>query len=298
MLTDFQRSSTLHAIRHAARRALLAGVSLGWLWLSAPAPAHEENSQVVEKLTEQIAAAPNDAELYLKRAEMQRLTSHWHAAEVDYARARQLAPDLRIIDLACATMWNDAGMPEHALPLLDRFIQHAAQNPDGYSERGRAKRILQQWTSAAADFSTAVKLTPQPSPENFSIWAATLEDGQDDAAALEVLSQGLARLGDIASLETIALNLEENSGQFDPALKRLEGMLERPGRKEALLVRKAAILIAAGRPAAARPVLELAQSELAALPEERRLSTAARKVAADIERMNQSLSAPTTTPNK
>lgn len=286
MLTDFQRPSKLLA------------VSLGWLCLAATVPAHEENSLVVEKLTEEIAAAPNDAQLYLKRAEMQRLTNHWHAAEADYTRARELAPDLRLIELAFATMWNDAGMPERALPLLDRFIQRDAQNPDGYSERGRAKRILQQWTSAAADFGTAVRLTAEPAPENFSDWANTLEQGQAYAEALEVLNQGLARLGEIASLEAMALNLEEKSGQSDAALKRVESMLQRPGRKEALLVRKAAILITAGRPAAALPVLDLAQNELAALPEDRRLSAATQKVAADIERMKNSLSAPTTLPNK
>jgi type II secretory pathway component PulM len=45
-------------------------------------------------------------------------------------------------------------------------------------------------------------------------------------------------------------------------------------------------------------VLELAQAELATLPEDRRLSAATQKVAADIERMSASLAAATTTPNK
>jgi predicted Zn-dependent protease len=297
MLMDSQRQNHPASRPAASRRRLVVGLS-GWLLLLAALPAHEENSLVVEKLTAQIAATPNNPQLYLKRAELQRLTEHWHAAEADYKRASELAPELGLIDLASATMWNDAGMPERALPLLERFIQRDGQNPDGYSERGRARSLLKQWTGSAADFGTALKLTAQPSPENFSDWARALEQAQAYPEALEVLNQGLARLGEIASLESMALDLEEKSGQSDAALKRIDNMLGRAGRKDSLLAKKAAILIAAGRRAAAGPVLELAQAELATLPEDRRLSAATQKVAADIERMSASLAAATTTPNK
>jgi hypothetical protein len=49
--------------------------------------AHKENSFVVRRLTERIAVSPNNAKLYLARAEMSRLSQHWHVAAPDYERA-------------------------------------------------------------------------------------------------------------------------------------------------------------------------------------------------------------------
>jgi len=292
MPADFQRQIPPSHPR-PARRLTGALVPLAGLWLATatPARAHEENSEVITKLNAQIAANPSDPELLLKRAEMHRIVQHWHAAETDYSRAAQLAPDRPVVGLAFATMWNDAAKPLLAIPLLDKFIEREPNNPAGFSERGRSHALLKHWPAAADDFAAAVKLNSQPSPQDFANWAGALSHQPSPGAAIAVLDQGLLALGNVASLEFMALDLEETNNLGAAALARLERMLARPGRKDALLVRKANLLVAAGNPGKARGALEQARAELADLPDGRRLTPATRKVAAEIETLRAQLAA-------
>lgn len=266
--------------------------------LAGPLAAHEDNSVEIANLTAAIAANPADPQLYLKRAEMQRLLQHWEAAEADYSQAAKLAPDLAIVDLASASMWNDAGKPKLALPLLDRFIQRSPDNPGGFSERGRARRLDGQFRAAADDYARAVALTREPAPEDYASWAAALVDAGAPAEAVAVLNQGIGRLGRLPALDFQALDIEQQSAQFDAALARLEILLAAPGRKDSLLVRKAEILLAAGHRDAAKLALAQAQAELDSLPDMRRLTAASQKVAASIQRIAAALAAATTPTNQ
>lgn len=275
-----------------AARGLLAGSLWLGLTLGPTLRAHEDTSVEIADLTTAIAAAPADPLLYLRRAEMHRLAKHWHAAEPDYARAAQLQPGLGLVNLAWAAMWNDAGQPERALPLLNRFLEREPRNADGYTERARTRRMLKDWPAAATDYESAVRFSSQPSPEAFIDWAESWREGQSPGQALAVLKRGLVELGAVVSLEVKALELEEQTGRFEDALQRLNTMLARPGRKETLLVKKARVLFAADRAAEAAEALQLAQAELDALPATRRATAASQQVAADIQHLSATLAAP------
>jgi tetratricopeptide (TPR) repeat protein len=276
----------------------------GWLavaWLCMPGMtavcAHEENSLVIRQLTEEISASPDEAGLYLRRAEMHRLIQHWHAAEADYRRAAHLAPGLTFVDLAAATMWNDAGRPEQALPLLDRFLVREPASSAGHSERARSKRMLKQYETAAADYAAALDHSTDPQPEMFADWADTLIDAGSPAQALAVLERGITRIGPVASLERKIVQLEISMGRYDSALTRVEALLARPGRKESILVIKAEILLAAGRHDEARACVDLARREFDSVPEARRLTAAGEKLAADLNRLVLRTVAASTSPN-
>lgn len=275
----------------------VAGFLLLCFFGSSPVPGHEENSVVIQQLTEQIKASPNDAMLYLKRAEMQRLIEHWHAAEPDYKRAAELDPKLTIVDLTFGTMWNDVGKPDKALPLLDRYLSREPASADGHAERARTKRMLKQWAAAAADYAAAVEQSAEPAPELFADWADTLCEGGDPMQALGILDRGLARLGQASSLEMKALDIEQANQRHAAALKRIDAMLDRPGRKDALLLRKAEILVAAEREDEARACVALARKEFNAVPEARRATVAGKELAARIERLDARLSPPAPAPN-
>lgn len=228
--------------------------------------------------------------LHLKRAEMQRLIRHWHAAEADYRKAAALAPGLVIVGLSFGTMWNDAGKPEKALPLLDHYLSRVPGSADGYAERARSKRLRKQWAAAAADYASAVEHSAAPEPELIANWADTLCEGGNQARALEVLDRAIRDSGRVSSLEMKALDLEQAMNRHDAALKRIDSMLEQPGRKDSLLLRKAEILLAAERKQEARACLDLARIEFNAVPETRRLTPAGKELGAKIERLGTSLS--------
>lgn len=260
-------------------------LALVMLGLPLAAPAHDENSVVIQQLSEKITASPNDPMLYLQRAEISRLSRHWHAAIPDYQRAAELDPTLALVGLAWACMYNDAGKPEQALPMLDHYLLLKPEDPKGYAERGRTKRLLKQWAAAAADCAAAVKFTAEPEPELFVTWADVLLDGGDSAQALAVLNQGIARLGAAVSLEMRALDLEQAMRQWDAALQRIEVLLAQPGRKDSLHVRKAQVLIAAGRLDEAHSIAELARKEFDALPEAKRRTPAGQQLSSEIDQI-------------
>ncbi|MCF7730645.1 MAG: hypothetical protein K9N23_03115 [Akkermansiaceae bacterium] len=272
-------------------------VFLLWAAALAPVGAHEDNFVEIRQLTANIAASPDNPRLYLRRAEMQRLLRHWHAAEADYRRAAELDPKLALVDLAFATLWNDAGQPEQALVLLDGYLSRSPAGPEGYAERARSNRMLKRWAAAAADCAEVLKHTPDPDPEVFAAWAAVLIDGGERAQALEVLNRGIARLGRVASLAMKALDLEESMALHDAALQRIGAMLAAPGRKDSLLLRKAGILLAAGRGDEARACVVLARQQFNAVPEARRLTAAGRQLAAKIDRLETQTAKTTSTQN-
>jgi tetratricopeptide (TPR) repeat protein len=270
-------------------------IFLMWAAASAPSIAHDDNSVEIQKLTAKITASAGDAQLFLRRAEMHRLSRHWHAALADYRQAAKLDPELALVDLALATMWTDFGKPRVAIPLLDRYLLRCPTSSGGYAERARAKRMLKQWAAAAADSAEVFKHTPEPDPEVFAEWAAILIDGGDQVQALDVLNQGISSLGRVVSLDMKALELEESMALYGAALRRVDGMLAAPGRKDSLMLRKSTILVAAGRKDEARDCVALARREFTNLAESRRLTAAGQQIAGEIERLEVEL-AKTTTP--
>jgi hypothetical protein len=89
-----------------------------------------------------------------------------------------------------------------------------------------------------------------------------------------------------------ALDLEQAMRRYDDAIKRIDLMLEQPGRKDSLLLRKTEILLAADRRQEALACLNLARKEFNAVPEARRRTPAGKNLSAKIERLDKSLSSP------
>ncbi len=92
-----------------------------------------------------------------------------------------------------------------------------------------------------------------------------------------------------SSLDMKALDLEQAMKRHDAALRRIDSMLEQPGRKDFLLLRKTGILLAAERGQEARACLDLARKEFNSVPDARRLTPAGKELAAKIERLERSL---------
>src|SRR3954468_20383167 len=83
-------------------RCLAAGVLLAF---SAAAFGHGDLHERITALSEQIAAAPGKADLYLQRGEVYRNHEDWDLALADYDRADQLDPDNRVVVYARARLF-------------------------------------------------------------------------------------------------------------------------------------------------------------------------------------------------
>src|ERR1041384_553853 len=126
---------------------------------------------------------------------------------------------------------------------------------------------LHQYPLAAADFTRAIDLLPEPRTENYIERAQAQKSGGDLKAALNGLDEGIAKLGPLVTLQLDAIELEMDLANYDGALKRLETLAGQSERKETWLARKGEILLKAGRTQEARAAFGESLQAIKQLPE-------------------------------
>ncbi len=267
------------------------------LALAAPdAAAHQEILDQLVDLNERIEKRPGAAQLYLERGEVHRIHRDWAAAVADYRKARELSPDLTLVDFCWGRMRLEAGRPDEAVSMLARYLLQRPDDGAALEVRGRAHLALAQYGTAAGDFERALQLTPEgarPSLHLLLEHARAQVAAGEPAAALQGLDEGLARLGGAITLELEALALERELGRTDAALARLQRLAGAAQRPELWLVRKGAILEQAGRVAEARQAYRQAREGLQELPRHVRTRGSMVRLADQIEEALLRLSAAT-----
>jgi len=261
----------------SARRAFAALLAGGLLW-SAAAKAHDEPSNQIAVLTWQIAAEPGNAILYLRRAELYRLDSEFPAALADYSTARRLDPGLVIADLGEGRALLDANRPGEARRLLERFVRAKPNDAEGRLELARALVRLHGTNAADAEYARAIAVAPEPRPDVYFERARFLRAAGRLPAAIRVLDDGIARLGPLASLEELAIELELEGKNPDGALARLDRIFPPGARQGTRLARRGEILAGAGRSAEARETFLRAQRAIESLPSRLRQTRAVQKL--------------------
>ena len=232
---------------------------------------------------------PDAPELYLLRGDLHRLHGHWSEAITDFRKARQLDPDNVATGLGMGRTYLDQGLYKKALKHLDRALAKQSDNIRGLDARAKIFHLLGRPLSAAADYQRAIDSFQQPKnplPEYYFERARALEAAGVDyiGAALQTLDAGISMLGNLRVLEDYAVELERKRGHYDAALLRLDRVINRSARKEALLMKRGEILMEAGRTLEAEDDFTAAREAIHALPQHRRHTHAIKNIQADINR--------------
>ncbi|MGQ0658804.1 MAG: tetratricopeptide repeat protein [Chromatiales bacterium] len=254
--------------------------------------AHGPIDQRIADLTAQIQNDPINASLYLERGELHRHHRDWAAALTDYDRAQQLSPTFIGIDFFRGQMLFDAGRHDEALAVLNRYLTQQPDQPDALLIRARVLVKLGEPWAAAQDFKKAIDRISEPQPGHYLERATALASMGDGyiAPALQGLDEGLERLGQLATLQLYAIDLEVKRARHDAALARLDKIAAQSPVKAHWLLRRGQILEAAQRPYEARMSYEAAVAEIRSLPSSRRDTKANRRLevrlAAGLERVS------------
>jgi tetratricopeptide (TPR) repeat protein len=281
-----QMSRYLWIIR-VALLALAASLASG----GRPASAHDGLAERIAALSAQIAQSPSSPSLLVKRAELYRENRQWNEALADLDRAERIDPTIAIVNLVRAHVHLERKNWQAAADAATRFISRQPDHADARVVRARAYAELGRRQAAAADFTSALAVRPQP--DLYIERAKALEGPGHDALeqALRSLDEGLARLGQIVTLELGAIDLELRLNRYDAALARLDGITARAPRKDTWLARRGAILERAGRPedarAAYRAALDSLSSQSARIQQTRASVTLADELRADIGRLDR-----------
>jgi tetratricopeptide (TPR) repeat protein len=230
-------------------KALVAALAVALLSLTAPAVrAHGDLHNQIADLDRRIAAAPTDAALVLRRAELHRIHREWTAADADYVRVLALEPRHPEAAWLRARAALESGNAAAALAQLDRYLAQHPEHAGARLTRARALVASARAPEAVSDFALAIDRLPQPEPDHFLEWAdAQRAAGLPPALQLATIDRGLRRLGPVPALEALALEIEIATGRYDDALARIDRQTALAARKESLLFRRAQVLARAGR---------------------------------------------------
>jgi predicted Zn-dependent protease len=251
-------------------------VALPWAW------AHLGVDEQITVLDTLIEARPTDASLYLRRGELHRIHRDWKLAEKDYLQALKLDPELIAAQYCLGRMNLEAGEPKRAREFLDSYLTARPNDPAARTMRGRALMELGQPLAATDDFTVALANAQAGTsrPEIYLERArALISAGPENLdRALAGLDEGLEALGEPVTLQLYALELEAGARRYEAALRRIDRLAAQSSRKEPWLMRRGAILEAAGRTGEAVETYRAALSALDTLPVSRRNNNAVRRL--------------------
>ncbi|MBL9211080.1 MAG: tetratricopeptide repeat protein [Opitutaceae bacterium] len=268
----------------AVRRLLPAAVLLGALAANGPAlRAHGDDQALIDALTEQLGKAP-DADLYIRRGELFRHQQLWDKADADFASAARLDPSLTLVDFFRARMQLESGAPDKALPLVDRYLVSAPDEPEGRFLRGDILAALGRHDAGALEYAAGIQRAPSPRPEHYLRRARFLAatPNADAARVLEALDDGLRRLGPVIALIDYAIALELERKNYPGALQRIDQAMTHAPRRERWLARQGDVLVTSGRTTEAVAAYRAALAAIEELPERYRDTVPMEKLVLDV----------------
>ncbi|MCH2204978.1 MAG: tetratricopeptide repeat protein [Lentisphaerales bacterium] len=208
--------------------------------------AHGPDDGVLEKLTQQIKASPENAKLYLQRALINERHEDWKACEEDLLKAQTLQADLTDFNYFMGRVAMGQAKDQRAIEYFDKSLK---QNPKDFEilfAKGRAYFSLKKYSLAAASFDQAFENPKDPLPNHVieRVQAHQLASSSNVAAITQIIRQALEQFGPLLMLQIELYNLQYKSGKYTHALLTLDQILENVSRKEKWLIEKARCYIA------------------------------------------------------
>jgi tetratricopeptide (TPR) repeat protein len=246
--------------------------------------AHLETPAERAALDALIRVEPGNADHYLRRAADREAHGEWETAEADLRRAMALVPDSAAVRLALGRIAFARRKFSTAREQLDAVLAREPRLAEAFIWRARARARLSDAVAAQADYSTALALIAEPSPDLFLERAELPVDG---LAALAGLDEGIARIGPAIPLVERAIALELKLGRTAQALARIDRVAATSERKEAWLKRRGDVLAAAGRTDEAHNAYAAALAAIATLPAWLRENPDTLRLAAELKQLTR-----------
>lgn len=238
---------------------------MSWLLVS---PFHGDLSVRIAEKTELIRTDPKNWLLYMQRGELHFQHEQPDSALLDYQIALENHIDTSVIHVLTAEAFLALGDFNAGLDQIDLFLELEPADLKGIHTRGKLLEASGRFTEAATDFEHVIGHTTESRPQDH-VQLADLYlkmDGDDFDRAIRTLERGIQQIGEIVSLQMKIYELEKQRRNYAAAHVLLDRMMEPLSRKERLMVEKAELFAAEGKPMEAAQLLLDAESAISALP--------------------------------
>ena len=228
----------------------------------------------MDYLIEELAKTPSDPVLRFELAGLLAQHGDTQLALQSLDKVDALVPGKFPTDLIRGEAFLVARDFSKAKEVLGRQLTSHPETARAWLLRARAERELGQQAASFADYREALKRTSSIQPDVVQELADALAAANRQTEAVEVLNEGIQKLGKIPSLMLRALDLEIEMKDFDAALRRIEQARADAPRPEPWLARRATVLAQAGRSEESRAAWKALIERLDSLPQNERSSRA------------------------
>ncbi len=250
--------------RSDVRRVFLAVVLA--VGLPAVGVAHPSAQHEIEALSVSIEARPGAPQLYLRRGRAYAEDGRHDLALADYRRAEALG-DPVLAAFHQGVLHHRMGKLAEARAYFDAFLARFPHHPKALEHRALLLRDAGEAEAALADFRAYFALQKRPNPGDYVSASRLLAELERKGVgpALDMLDEGMGRLGVIPQLQRPAIELSLSRGDVADAVHRLGSLEPALGESPGWKVEMAELLVRIGRAEEARAHLDAAAAKLAVL---------------------------------
>ena len=241
---------------------ILFFVSIGFLFFAPLLCAHEDVSERIHLLNESIAQDPRNSALYLQRGELHRELGHFNEALQDCSDALKMNAELIEASFCLGNVYLVQQKPEKALSEFDRFLAVNPENLPARLHKANALEQLHKYKEAVDEYSSI--LQKKPSTEVYLMAAACLRTAypKHKGKALQLIQDGIRKLGPIITLQQLAFDLAVELQQYDIALATVDSVLKVNPNHYAWMMKRADTFRMAGRTREACETLEQTSKQI------------------------------------
>ena len=127
--------------------------------------AHEGVHEQIASISGEILMDRGDADLFLRRGELERIGRQWSDAERDFTVAEVLDPSLTVVHLARGRMELDRGNYGRARDQLSSYLASSPRSVPALIARAEAHASLHRAAEAIKDYRSAIEFSGQPEPD-------------------------------------------------------------------------------------------------------------------------------------
>lgn len=256
------------------------------LFFTGQALAHGSLHSQIQDLNATMRREGKSAPLLVQRGRLQLEHGNNKSATEDFLLALKLNPGERSAHYYLAEQaFHQNRLPDarrYAEKFLAMLKGESGAIVRGQSLYGQILLAQGQYRAAATAFRSAVDQAAEPSPEHYLHLADAQGKAGATAEALASLDEGMQKLGMLTVLQNKSISLNIASKAWDDALTRLDAMIMQGQGLPELYLRKARVLLAAERQAAAQEAVQQGLVSIGQIPAERRETPAMKQVQADL----------------
>ena len=223
--------------------------------------AHAGHDEQLLRINRAIEQQPDDQALYIRRGSIYCENRQFDDASADFEQAERLGPKV-VVAFERGVLYYRMGDFERATEYFNQYLEQFPQAAHAYEYRAWAARDTGNYPLAIADLHNYFDLLETPHPGNYIAAANMLHDMQQTGQALQLLDQGMEKIGLTPQLQRRAIELELERDQLSNAIARQDSLRSPLNANPLWKLQMAELLLQDKRDKAARKLAREAENEL------------------------------------